>query len=71
MALLDTHRPLGSAQGVAGRIATFATGLVAAVVEWDDVRRTRNALRQLTAHELDDLGLSIADVETIGSNHRR
>jgi uncharacterized protein YjiS (DUF1127 family) len=38
------------------------SGIVAAVREWNDARRTANALRRLNADLLDDIGLTRADI---------
>jgi uncharacterized protein YjiS (DUF1127 family) len=38
-----------------------------AAVTWNDARLTRKALGKLSDHELDDIGLCRADIETIGT----
>ena len=38
------------------------SGLVAVLREWNDARRTANALRRLKADLLDDIGLTRADI---------
>ena len=38
------------------------SGLVAAIREWNDARRTTNALRRLKADLLEDIGLTRADI---------
>ncbi len=38
------------------------SGLVAAIREWNDARRTADALRYLKADLLDDIGLTRADI---------
>lgn len=35
---------------------------------WNDARVTRNALSRLTDRELDDIGLTRADIDTIATN---
>jgi uncharacterized protein YjiS (DUF1127 family) len=45
--------------------------LFGAFAAWNDTRVTRNALSRLSAHELDDLGLSRGDLENIGSKLHR
>lgn len=61
MAVIDTTRT-----GVA---PTFVFGglskLVGAYSAWNDARVTRKALSQLTDRELDDIGLSRAEIDTI------
>jgi uncharacterized protein YjiS (DUF1127 family) len=37
-------------------------GIVAAIREWNDARRTANALRRLKADLLEDIGLTRADI---------
>jgi uncharacterized protein YjiS (DUF1127 family) len=64
MALLDFSRsPSHSVPGV-------FTHLVGAMVAWNDARRTRDALSQLSAHELDDIGLSRGDIDMIARGGR-
>ena len=46
------------------------SGLVSGIIHWNETRRTRAALSQLTAHELDDIGLSRGDIESIGNTRR-
>ncbi len=41
-----------------GALTAFAT----AIREWNDARRTANALRRLKANLLDDIGLTRADI---------
>lgn len=61
MAVIDTTR--------AGDAPTFVFGGLSKLVEaysaWKSARVTRKALSQLTDRELDDIGLSRADIETI------
>ena len=38
--------------------------------DWNDARRTRNALAQLTAEELDDIGLVPGDIDDIAQRRR-
>jgi len=42
--------------------------LVSAMVAWNDTRATRNALSRLTDRELDDIGLTRADIDTVTPN---
>ncbi len=39
--------------------------VIAAIMSWNDARVTRNALMSLSDRELDDIGLSRADIDTI------
>lgn len=43
--------------------------LFAALAAWNDARVTRKALNQLSARELDDIGLIRSDIETIARGH--
>jgi len=43
-------------------VSAFST-LVAKIATWNETRRTVNALRVLTPAQLDDIGLTPADVE--------
>ena len=70
MALLDfTRSPSRSVFG-ADRFHATVSGLIANVAAWNDARRTRDALSQLSAHELDDIGLSRGDIDQIARGGR-
>ena len=56
------NRPAGRP----ARAALTLGGLVSRVSAWNDARRTRNALSKLSAHELDDIGLALGDIDRIG-----
>jgi len=46
------------------RRTTHSLGnLFGRLTAWNDARRTRNALSQLSAHELEDIGLSRGDID--------
>jgi len=47
------------------RITSALTGMVNRVHAWNDTRRTVKALRGLTPRQLDDIGLTPADVEQV------
>lgn len=65
MAAYESSRP---AQGVVGgRLSSFVSSLVAAVVEWNEVRVTRAALSKLSDRELADIGLNRGDIEFIAT----
>ncbi len=66
MAAFDTTRAQFETAGFAGRIGQAFATLVGAVVDWNDKRVTRDALAALSDRELDDIGLSRADIENIG-----
>ncbi len=48
-----------------GHINGFFGALVSSFVAWNDARVTRNALSRLTDRELDDIGLSRGDIDSI------
>lgn len=48
------------------RIVTAVFGGADKVRAWNDSRRTVNALRALSPDQLDDIGLTMADVESFG-----
>lgn len=63
MALLDSSRPISQPAVFADAISRMAYRLVTDIIDWNNARRTRNSLMQLTAQELDDIGLTRADVD--------
>lgn len=63
MAALDMTRPFATNSG----FGATATCLFAAVANWNDARVTRKALSQLTARELDDIGLVPGDIDAIAT----
>jgi len=65
MALFEMSRPVVANNTVGARISNLFTGLVGSVVSWNDKRATRAALSKLSDHELDDLGLTRADIDAI------
>ena len=48
------------------RIVTAFAGVAARFRAWNNYRRTLNALRALSPNQLDDIGLTMADVESFG-----
>lgn len=50
------------------RVVTAVSGAAASLRAWNETRRTINALRGLSPAQLDDIGLSRADVEDFGRN---
>lgn len=65
MAALDTSRPAAQLNG--GFLTTVFTNVFGAAIAWNDARVTRNALAQLTDRELDDVGLTRADLRDIAT----
>lgn len=54
----------------AHRIVTGIESAIAALREWNDTRRTVAILRGLNADQLEDIGLSRADIETMSHKGR-
>ncbi len=48
------------------RVVTAISGVADKLRAWNDTRRTVNALRGLSAAQLDDIGLTRADIEDFG-----
>ena len=53
--------PMGAITAL--RVVNFVSTAVAAFMNWNERRRTVEALRRLTPSQLDDIGLTPADVE--------
>lgn len=70
MAALEPTRASIGSLGLAGRIGATLASIVAAVVEWNDARVTRNALSGLSDRELDDIGLCRGDIDTVAEGRR-
>ncbi|MEP2533331.1 DUF1127 domain-containing protein [Shimia sp.] len=51
--------------GFSGRIGQTFAGFVAAISAWKEARANRNALRALSDRELNDIGLSRANIEDL------
>ncbi|MEM8537507.1 MAG: DUF1127 domain-containing protein [Pseudomonadota bacterium] len=69
MAAFDTTRPAASLS--AGRISAFFMNLRSALAAWNDARITRKALSQLSARELEDIGLSYGDIDEVAARVSR
>lgn len=61
MAAFDTTRPHATT-GSASRIGTMFTTAVGAFAAWNDTRNTLKVLSKLSDRELNDIGLTRADV---------
>jgi uncharacterized protein YjiS (DUF1127 family) len=68
MATFDTSRTTYGSSIVAGRITTLVARALIAVIAWNDARVTRKALGALTDRELDDIGLTRADIDLVADN---
>lgn len=62
MAAIQTSR---SVAPISGRIFVSLRNIVAGIVDWNDSRKTRAALQSLSAHQLEDIGLTLADVDRL------
>lgn len=60
MSVYETHRPANPFTGFFGT-------LVSAYAAWNDARVTRNVLSRLSDRELDDIGLSRGDIDSIAA----
>ncbi len=49
----------------------LASSLVSRLAAWNDARITRKSLSQLSARELDDIGLCFGDIETVATGGLR
>lgn len=49
------------------RMPSLVASLVSILSGWNDARVTRSALGKLTDRELDDIGLTRSDIDTIGA----
>jgi len=68
MAAFDTSRP---AQGFfGGRLSALVASTLAMFAGWNDARVTRNALARLSDRELDDIGLTRGDIESVSARVR-
>ncbi|KJZ18281.1 DUF1127 domain-containing protein [Loktanella sp. S4079] len=65
MANVNTN--LAASSILAGRVTSFCHLALNAVAQWNDARITRNALLKLSARELDDIGLTFADIEKVAA----
>ena len=64
MALYDSRLHSRPAT-IVDRAHAALTNAFAALAAWNDARRTHDALSQLSAHELEDIGLHRGDVDRI------
>ncbi|MCI2397931.1 DUF1127 domain-containing protein [Aliiroseovarius subalbicans] len=65
MAVFETTRPLAHGISFGERLSNIAHTLFGTLAAWNDARVTRNALSKLTDRELDDIGLTRADIEAM------
>ena len=65
MALFDASRPVVATPGIGARLQSTFTRIASLFIEWNEQRITRNELAKLSEHQLDDLGLTRGDIETL------
>lgn len=70
MAAFDTTRPMTAAPGFAGGLVKRVADLFGTIAAWNDTRITRQSLSKLSSRELDDIGLSLADVDEMNLPRR-
>jgi uncharacterized protein YjiS (DUF1127 family) len=70
MAAFETARSAPFGAITTYHIIRFVGDMMDRVIVWNDARVTRNALAKLSDRELDDIGLTRADVYEIGSSVR-
>ena len=61
MSAIEITRPVSSG------FHRLATRTVASLSAWNDARKTRKALSQLSDHQLDDIGLIRGDIDQIAA----
>ncbi|WP_371169874.1 DUF1127 domain-containing protein [Aliiroseovarius sp. 2305UL8-7] len=65
MAAFETTYIPADGASFGGRLSSVIRGAIASYNAWNDARSTRLALSRLTDRELNDIGLSRADIETL------
>lgn len=63
MTAFVTSRPMST--GIMAAVGARFFGAFAAVQQWNDERVTRNALSKLSDRELEDIGLTRGDIDTV------
>ena len=65
MTTFNTNSTTFGTTSVAARISGAVQSAIDAAVFWNDARLTHNALTSLSNRELEDIGLSRGDIETV------
>lgn len=65
MAVLNDTFRSALGHGFSDAISRAVYRVIASLSAWNQARRTRNALMRLSDRELDDIGLSRADIASI------
>ena len=68
MAAIDQTRPYVAAGSAAG-FGSFFAKIAGAFAAWKEANATRKALSSLTDRELDDIGLTRADIDVIAGRY--
>lgn len=66
MATLDMIRSPATPAFLSGQHRSKLSETLSAIATWNDMRITRKELSRLSQRELDDIGLSQADIAAIG-----
>ena len=69
MAAFDTSRTTYGSATAVSKIGTFLASLLARFEAARDAAMTRKALLALTDRELEDIGLSRGDVDSVAKSH--
>lgn len=67
MTTFDTNRTSFGATTVAARISGVLHTAIETAVSWNDARLTRKVLSSLTNRELEDIGLTRADIDMVAN----
>lgn len=70
MAAFDTTRPMAATPAFAGGLMKRIANAFGAFAAWNDARVTRKSLSKLSPRELEDIGLSLADVDDMNWSRR-
>lgn len=70
MAMIETPRPLPLGTLTVHRSVTLANDLLSRFIRWREVRRTVRLLSDLDQDQLDDLGLTQADIAAFARKGR-
>lgn len=69
MTTFDTSRTTYGTAATVSRFFAAVSSVISSVIAWNDARVTRNALATLSDRELDDIGLSRSDIETVADSN--
>ena len=70
MAIIETSRPFGATPSLVRRLVAGMSDIFAVVADWNEARLTRQALSRLSDRELDDIGLTYSDIDSIVARDR-